>query len=83
MAISSVQSEFFEIQTEWRPPAPYKVSANKKAADAALLRNIGRFGHIEISDFFVVHSKRENPLLFCQKWDPFSTSTEMIPGCRP
>lgn len=32
--------------------------ANKKAAGAALLRNIGRLGRIEISAFFAAYSRR-------------------------
>lgn len=32
--------------------------ANKKATGAALLRNIGRSGHIEISVFLAAYSRR-------------------------
>lgn len=38
--------------------------ANKKAAGAALLRNIGRSGHIEISVFLAAYSRR-GILFFC------------------
>ena len=78
----SVQSEFLKFRPSGGP-RHLKVSANNKRPMLRFAQHRPLRSHLKYLTFFVVHSKRENPLLFCQKVGSLFTSTEMIPGCRP